>query len=297
MKEHIHIGMPVFNGESHLQEALESLLNQSYANFEIFIVNNASTDSTQDIIQHYAKLDSRIKIYRESQWVSATANWNRSYELASRGAEVFMWASDDDLWARDYIESLLSPLIKNSRVVLSFSEANEIDEEGRTVSFLYRKRFPKGQTAFERIRSVSRCGRYAALHGLLRTTPIHWTPILTETSFGPDLWFLIRLATAGEFHMVRRPLFYKRKGGICETGEDPSASHDPLKTWNIGDEEWKLISELKLNPLAKSYLYYRLKLSAKVLFPQTKRIDWFLYPIFWSYMFTGSRQFFKNIQE
>ena len=284
MSEHIHIGMPVFNGESHLKEALESLLNQSHENFEIFIMDNASTDATQEIIQKYAKLDSRIKSYRETHWLNATANWNRTFELASRGAEIFMWATDDDLWEKDYIESLLSPLIENPGVVLSFCEAKQIDDEGQIIGHLYRDIFPGGSSALRRLRSIIRSGKYSAIYGLIRTQAVDWDPCLQDASFGSDLWFLLRLAACGNFYMVKRPLFFKRIGGISQTGADPSACYDPLKSWNIGDKEWNLIGELNLPWLTRLYTYYRLRFFGKTVFPQDKKIDWFLLPIFWGYM-------------
>ena len=282
--ECIRIGMPVFNGEDHLAEALESLLNQTYENVAIFVVDNASTDRTPDIAQMYSKKDSRIKYIRQAKWVNATTNWNRTYELSAHGGKFFMWASDDDLWAKDYIDSLLAPLIENPNIVLSFSQADVIDMEGKTIGELYRKSFPGGNTAFNRIRSIIRVGKFSAIYGLIRKDAICWNPCLCDTSFGADLWFLIRLATVGDFHMVKQPLFFKRTGGICETGEDPSASRDPLRIWNIGHEEWNLISDLHLSILAKLYIFYRLRFLAKTLYPEQKRLDWVLLPIFWCYM-------------
>ena len=284
MSELIRIGMPVFNGEAYLAEAFESLLNQTYENFEIFVVDNVSTDGTQGIAQAYAKKDSRIKYFRQSEWVSATANWNRTYALAAHGVRFFMWASDDDLWAKDYIESLLPPLIQNPKVVLSFSQTDVIDMEGRSIGELYRKSFPGGTTSFRRIQSIIRDGKYSAIYGLVRTDSVRWVPCMYDTSFGSDLWFLIRLATTGDFHMIKRTLFFKRTGGICESGEDPSVSLDPLKIWNIGDEEWTLISELNLSYFTKLYTFYRLKFFGKTVYPQHKKLDWFLMPGFWCYM-------------
>jgi glycosyltransferase involved in cell wall biosynthesis len=284
--------MPVFNGEAHLAEALESLLNQTYDNFEIFLVDNASTDGTQDIARSYATKDSRIKYFRQPEWVSATANWNRTYELAARGVRFFMWASDDDLWANDYIELLLLPLVQNPTIVLSFSQTNVIDMEGRTIGELYRGSFPGGTTSFRRIRSIMRDGKFSALYGLIRKDSVRWDPCLLDTSFGSDLWFLIQLATVGQFHMVKRPLFFKRVGGISQSGEDPSVSPNPLKIWNIGAEEWTLISELNLNYFTKLYTYYRLKFFGKTMYPQHKKLDWFLLPGFWCYMLRKNRYSF-----
>jgi len=65
MKEDIPVSilMPVYNAEKYLDEAIESILRQTYRNFEFIIVENGSTDSSKEIIRHYAQLDGRIKPY------------------------------------------------------------------------------------------------------------------------------------------------------------------------------------------------------------------------------------------
>ncbi|WP_348231218.1 glycosyltransferase family 2 protein, partial [Salmonella enterica] len=60
----VSIGLPVYNGENYLKEAIESHLSQSYEDFELFLSDNASTDGTQDICEHYAKQDERIQYIR-----------------------------------------------------------------------------------------------------------------------------------------------------------------------------------------------------------------------------------------
>lgn len=107
ISELVRIGLPVYNGEQHLAMSLESLLNQTHNNIEIFVVDNASTDGTKEIVQRISRKDSRIKYLRFDNWVNATENWNRTYEIAASGTRFFMWASDDDIVAEEYIESLL----------------------------------------------------------------------------------------------------------------------------------------------------------------------------------------------
>jgi glycosyltransferase involved in cell wall biosynthesis len=292
MREHIHIGMPVFNGDTHLAETLESLLNQTYEDFELFVVDNVSTDGTQDIANAYVRKDSRVKYLRQTEWVSLLPNWNRTYEIAARGVKFFLWASDDDLYHKDYIESLLPSLLQDPQIVLSFSQADEIDMKGERINELYRKSYPKGDTPFKRISSLIPLGKCPAIYGLIRTDAIRWSPCFDATSFPVDLWFLIRLATSGKFQIVKRPLFLKRTGGLGEAGEDPSICRDPLKTWNIGEREWKDICSLNLSLFDKLYTFYRLKLLAKCRYPQLKKIDWFLQPFFLYYMLRQDPHYF-----
>lgn len=62
-KRMISIIMPVYNSEKYVSEAIESVCNQSYENWELLIVNDGSTDHTQEIIENYSEKDSRIKVF------------------------------------------------------------------------------------------------------------------------------------------------------------------------------------------------------------------------------------------
>ena len=98
------VGLPVYNGENYLAESLDALLGQSYADFELIISDNASTDGTADICRQYEKKDARVRYFRQPQNVGLAPNHNFVVEQA-RG-ELFKWASHDDLYARDLLEPL-----------------------------------------------------------------------------------------------------------------------------------------------------------------------------------------------
>jgi len=101
----VSIGLPVFNGESFLDESLNSLLGQTYEDFELIISDNASTDSTADIIARYKALDSRIRYVRQPQNIGASENF--LFVLSQARSELFMWASHDDIWEEDWLEVLI----------------------------------------------------------------------------------------------------------------------------------------------------------------------------------------------
>ena len=93
-KPRVTVGLPVFNGENYLAEALDSLLTQSFENFLLIISDNASTDSTQKICTDYSAKDPRIRYVRLDTNVGAAENYNRLVDVAE--GDYFKWAAHDD---------------------------------------------------------------------------------------------------------------------------------------------------------------------------------------------------------
>src|SRR3972149_8539793 len=90
----VSVGLPVFNGEQFLRQALDSVLAQTYPGFELIISDNASTDRTQDICEAYATRDKRIQYYRQSKNVGGGRNYNFVFEVSN--GEYFKWLAHDD---------------------------------------------------------------------------------------------------------------------------------------------------------------------------------------------------------
>jgi glycosyltransferase involved in cell wall biosynthesis len=99
----VSIGMPVFDRPETLRNALESLVKQTYKNLEIIVSDNASTNPlVAEIIEDYARVDSRIISFRQSFNHGAHANF--LFVLEKAKGKYFMWASDDDQWKSDFVE-------------------------------------------------------------------------------------------------------------------------------------------------------------------------------------------------
>lgn len=107
----VSIGMPVYNGASVIRRAIDSLLTQSFVDFELIISDNASDDETQDICIEYASKDHRVTYLRNERNVGALANFHKVLLKAS--GEFFFWAAHDDWWDSRFVESAVTTLDKN----------------------------------------------------------------------------------------------------------------------------------------------------------------------------------------
>ena len=115
----VSIGLPVFNGEVHLKNALDALLNQTFSDFELIISDNASSDKTKEICEQYAKHDARIRYIRQAGNIGATKNFK--FVLDQAVGEYFMWAAADDIRSPDFLELNYNFLSENSEYVASTS--------------------------------------------------------------------------------------------------------------------------------------------------------------------------------
>jgi len=97
----VSIGMPVYNGEAYIRNAIDSLLKQTLIDFELIISDNASTDGTESICREYAAQDVRIFYFRQKKNIGAAANFQ--FVVNHARADFFMWAAYDDTWAESYL--------------------------------------------------------------------------------------------------------------------------------------------------------------------------------------------------
>lgn len=113
----VSIGMPVYNGAKYIKEAIESILNQTFTDFELIISDNASTDNTKEICNKYGEQDKRIRYIRKAENIGAIENFK--YVLENANGEYFMWhAHDDKLSSPLYLSKLLIAIDPNYDVAI-----------------------------------------------------------------------------------------------------------------------------------------------------------------------------------
>lgn len=110
----VTIGVPVYNGEEYIIEALESIREQTYTNFECHIVNNASTDKTKELVSNFVKKDSRFTLHTYAEFMDIATNWNRTVQYIKKETIYFQIVAADDIIYPDAIESYIMLMEKHS---------------------------------------------------------------------------------------------------------------------------------------------------------------------------------------
>lgn len=242
----VSIGLPVYNGERFLAAAIESLLAQDFGDFELLLADNASTDATRSICEHFAERDNRVRLLASDVNRGASWNFNRVVE-AARG-EFFKWAADDDLYDPGFVSGCVAVLDNRPDVVVCFTQALEIDPEGAVFDERGPINVAAGPTAVERYRAVLFEEVYCyAVFGLIRMDVLRNTGLIGPYTTS-DRVLLAELALHGRFFERNEAHFFHREHpgrsmyafaddrdrvGWFDTSRDGSRA---MPRWRIGVE-------------------------------------------------------------
>ena len=209
LRPRVSIGLPVYNGERFLEESIDSLLAQTFKDFELIISDNASTDSTEAICRSYAARDKRIRYFRNSENLGAARNFNLVFELAK--GEYFKWASHDDLCHPDFLARSVEVFDRDPEVVLCYSRTTHIDEEGRPIMTWESRSKLASPAPVDRFREVIYGGgNYGPSFGLIRADVLRRTPLIGPYAFS-DAPLLAELNLYGRSHEIEEILFFTRE--------------------------------------------------------------------------------------
>ena len=245
----VSIGMPVYNGERFLENALNSILSQTFNDFELIISDNGSTDKTEEICRHYAKADQRIRYFRNEQNLGAGWNFDRVAELA-RG-KYFKWACHDDLCALEFLQRCVDILEEDPSNVLAYPKTLIIDEHESEIEKYEDQFHLQSSQPAERFKTYHHLVRYGhqchPFHGLMRRDVL--VKLLPLGSYpSSDLILLGKLALYGKFYEVSSHLFWKRDHPETSVRAhsafyDRIAWYDPAKKGKLHLTRWKWLRE------------------------------------------------------
>lgn len=265
----ITVGIPVYNGEEHLPQAVEGILAQTFTDFQLVIADNASTDASAEIAEGYARQDDRVTVVRHEANMGGAANW--SWLAARAETPMFKWASSDDLCAPTMLEQCLQVLDDRPDAVLAYPDTVMVDADG-VVQGLCRHRVDiDNPDPAVRVRQVGRHFFHAnAIQGLIRTWDLQQTSLIKPWP-SSDFTTLVELALRGTFVLVPEALFYRRhaptsvglgslsRSQIQEWFQPGAATSHLPPEWRIAWKNHQAISRATLSPRERirCHAYYR----------------------------------------
>ena len=261
----VSIGMPVYNGEKYICQALDSLLAQTFSDFELIISDNASTDGTEKICKQYEKKDIRIRYVRHSQ--NRGGLWNFNFVLQKARGEYFMYAAHDDLCEPSYVTELLECFQEDESLVLCASDVVIIDSIGNPIRVEHLKSIyiTENNNCLKTRRLFFRyptSNIFFAIYGLYKREALKkcgipsnsWKGFLTNS----EVPFLARLSLSGRIAAIAKPLkAYRTHDGSCYKMEAKKISFLDLQLLQISilKQIVDILRKSKISNQEKTVLY------------------------------------------
>ncbi|MEH2919970.1 glycosyltransferase family 2 protein [Samsonia erythrinae] len=126
----VSIIMPTYNSESTLEESINSILLQTYNNWELIVTDDCSDDSTLEILKKFSEIDNRIKFFLNEKNMGAGFSRNKSIEAAKGDYIAFL--DSDDLWLPEKLEKQIN-FMRNNNYALTYTAYKKIDEQGNVI--------------------------------------------------------------------------------------------------------------------------------------------------------------------
>ena len=227
----VTLALPVYNGEKWLDQAIGTLIKQTYDNIEIIIADDCSTDNSQKICEQYASRYSHIMFIKNETNLGAQANFRKILHLSS--GKYITYASQDDYWDENFIAYLVEKLESNNSAVLAGSAAALLDKNDEKYKEVHcnGKWNPEKLSTYGLISSVMLPLNYGKwiknfllFHGVLRTDILKYCFSIFPGVIEHDRHFLLLLALSGKWCYVDRVLFFYRVGRgrhLREMSNDP----------------------------------------------------------------------------
>lgn len=156
----VSIIMPAYNSEKYIGETIESVLAQTYQNWELLIVDDCSTDRTPNIVRSYLAKDSRVKYYRLSQNLGAAAARNKAMYEAT--GEYMAFLDSDDLWYKEKLQKQ-TDFMNQEKINFSYTSYERIEECSNKLP--QRVICPK-QTSYEKLLLGNTIGNSTAMYSV-----------------------------------------------------------------------------------------------------------------------------------
>ncbi len=195
----VSILMNGYNSEKYLREAIDSIYNQTFKDWEIIFIDNCSTDSTKEIVLSY---DEKIKYFKTDR--NIPLGEARNFGLQKCKGEYLAFLDTDDIWLQDKLERQISLLDSNPDLQMCYSGAIWIDENGKEIN----RDLPKATTGYVFPSQLKRYEVNMQSVVIRNNIPIEFN---TKMEFSPDFDLFMQIMSRYRVGVEREPLIKYRK--------------------------------------------------------------------------------------
>jgi glycosyltransferase involved in cell wall biosynthesis len=210
------LGMTLYNNARHLREAMDSLLGQTFGDFVLVLLDDASSDETESTAREYEGRDPRVRYFRHTSRHAMIATWREVADIAMSecaAASYFAWVSDHDRWHPRWLERMVHELDADPGAVLAYPITRRMTQHGEEID--------KGPRLFDTAAFDDLRGRWNhfcrhgvgagdMVYGLIRTDALRKAGIFRRV-LRPDRLLIAELTLCGRIRQVPEVLWFRRQ--------------------------------------------------------------------------------------
>jgi glycosyltransferase involved in cell wall biosynthesis len=231
----ISIITPSYNSAPYIKETIESVLQQTYPNWEMIIVDDCSTDDSKEIVKRYIQEDKRIKLISNQENIGVAQSRNRAIEEAN--GDYIALLDSDDIWVPNKLEKQIE-LMEEKNILMSFSAYTIIDEKSETIGH-----YPiKEKVTYSDMLKTSSIGTLTTIYNANKLGKFYFEEIGHE-----DYVYKLNILKQIDFAQgIKEPLAKYRR-------VQSSLSSNKIKAalW-----QWKIYRDIEKIPLIQSIYYF-----------------------------------------
>ena len=224
----ISIALASYNGSKYIREQLDSILSQTYQDFELIICDDCSTDNTWQILEEYAQKDCRIKIFKNEKNLGFKKNFEKAISLCS--GEYIATSDQDDIWDKEHLR-LLKEIIKND--VAAAGEALLVNEKGESLNRLMTKDVSGYELDVDSVRKLSHlmfCSNpFSGAVSMFKKEVFDVALPVPEECCFQDTWFTACALCMGNLNFTRHIITHHRLHGDNQSGNQSSSLWSRVK--------------------------------------------------------------------
>lgn len=212
MKEEklVSVILPVYNGEKYIASSIESIINQTYQNWELIIVNDCSTDNTLGVIEKYTKNEPRIRVVNNLINKKLPATLNVGFAEATG---VFLtWTSDDNIFRPEAFAKMVQELSADTTLAMVYADYTDIDKDGNVLN----------EVKLEKPDEIIRGNVIGACFMYTRAVAKEVGNYDVNLFLAEDYDYWLRIYVCGRMKHLNEDLYYYRRhaGALTETKKE-----------------------------------------------------------------------------
>lgn len=221
----ISIIMPCYNAENNLKKSINSVLSQSCDNWELIAVDDGSTDLTLQILKEYSVLDSRIRVFAQS---NSGPGATRNYAISNAKGEYIAFLDSDDWWENDFIEKVNRKILSENADVIFYDLVRE-KENGKAINVSYISNYSK--LSKENLIKYQMTGKMewgmvkVIRHSIIKNNELNFS---TDSVGEEAVFSYLVLKNSQNISFIDKPIYHYV---LVDNGQHEKGEYDPW--WNV----------------------------------------------------------------